>query len=46
MRQGKMMAEKMMVSVVRKMVGSNVNSACLWLTYQPKLPNGCEKLRK
>lgn len=32
--------------VAYQITKSNVNSACAWFAYQPKLPKGNEKLRK
>ncbi len=32
--------------IALKVVKSNVNSACMFVAYQPKLPEGAEKLRK
>lgn len=45
MKQRKLKAEKILVSAVEGFVSANVNSACFWISHQPKLPNGCAKLK-
>ena len=33
-------------SIALMVTMSNVNSNCIWLSHQPKLPEGADKLRK
>ena len=37
---------KIVADIALKVVKSNVNSACMFVAHQPKLPEGAEKLRK
>lgn len=46
-KDSKAIGFKKAVAAAAKMVTSfNVNSACLFVAHQPKLPKGAEKLRK
>ena len=46
-KNSKAIGFKKAVAVAAKMATSfNVNSACLFVAHQPKLPKGAEKLRK
>ena len=38
--------EKVMANGALKLVKQNVNSACVWWTYQPEFPKGIEKNKK
>ncbi|MBP3339105.1 MAG: cyclic lactone autoinducer peptide [Lachnospiraceae bacterium] len=33
-------------ALAKKMVAQNANSTCVWLAYQPTLPEEAEKFRK
>ncbi|MCM1488502.1 MAG: cyclic lactone autoinducer peptide [Firmicutes bacterium] len=39
-------AKRAIASAAKMAVTANVNSACHFVAYQPKLPKGAEKLRK
>lgn len=39
-------AKKMVARASEAVVSSNVNSACVFVVHQPKLPKGAEKFRK
>ena len=42
----KTVCEKAVAEFAYKLVKQNVNSACFWCVYQPKLPKAAEKLKK
>lgn len=46
MKQIKKKFGSTLANVARKITESNVNTACPFLTYQPKLPESAKKLRK
>lgn len=39
-------AKKMVAKVSEAVVKANVNSTCVFVAHQPKLPKGAEKFRK
>lgn len=38
--------KKVIAAAAKMATSANVNSACMFFVYQPKLPKGTEKLRK
>ena len=46
MKKVEFLAKKALAKAAKAVVSSNVNSACIFVAYQPKLPKGAEKLRK
>lgn len=42
----KNVVKKAIAAAARMAITANVNSACHFVAYQPKLPKGAEKLRK
>lgn len=44
-KMGKMLA-KGVAAVAKEVTRSNVNTACSFIIYQPKLPKAAEKLKK
>jgi len=39
-------ASKVVAKAAKAIVSANINSTCIFVAHQPKLPKGAEKLRK
>ena len=46
MKSLKKKAASVLASTAKKVVSANVNSCCMYVMYQPKLPAGAEKLKR
>lgn len=45
-KRGEMKFYSLLASIALAVVTANVNSACIFMIHQPKLPEGAKKLRK
>ena len=46
MKSLKKKAASVLARTAKKVVSANVNSCCMYVMYQPKLPEGAEKLKR